>query len=211
MQYVLNGKCYSIIINRKDIKNMYLRVNENLDICVSANRFITNSTIENFIKNNTISINKMIETQKKRIIKNQKLYFLGKEKEIVVVDQLDKPLIDENKLYIKNSELINKYIKKLTIEVFTQELEKCYSLFEENIPFPILKIRKMKSKWGSCKKIDHTITLNSELIKYSIDDIDYVITHELSHFLEFNHSKTFWYYVQKYKPNYKINKKHLKE
>ena len=55
------------------------------------------------------------------------------------------------------------------------------------------------------------IKLNSELIKYSINEIDYVIVHELSHFIEFNHSKNFWKYVKKYYPNYKEAQKVLKE
>ena len=49
------------------------------------------------------------------------------------------------------------------------------------------------------------------LIKYSINEIDYVIVHELSHFIEFNHSKNFWKYVKKYYPNYKEAQKVLKE
>ena len=56
----------------------------------------------------------------------------------------------------------------------------------------------MKRKWGYCNKREKLIKLNSELIKYSINEIDYVIVHELSHFIEFNHSKNFWKYVKKY-------------
>ena len=33
--------------------------------------------------------------------------------------------------------------------------------------------------------------------------MDYVIVHELSHFIEANHSKDFWQVVEKYYPNYK--------
>ena len=69
----------------------------------------------------------------------------------------------------------------------------------------------MKAKWGYCNKVKNIIMLNLELISYSIDEIDYVIIHELSHLVHFNHSKEFWQTVKKYKPNYKNNKKVLKE
>ena len=84
-------------------------------------------------------------------------------------------------------------------------------MFEEDIPFPKLIIGKMRRKWGYCNKREKLIKLNFELIKYSINEIDYVIIHELCHFLEFNHSKNFWNYVKKYKPDYKNITKILKE
>ena len=83
-------------------------------------------------------------------------------------------------------------------------------MFEENIPYPNLKIRKMKTRWGVCNRKNNNVTLNSELIKYGYDQIDYVITHELSHFVHFNHSKDFWMTVSKYCPNYKKIRKSLK-
>ena len=75
----------------------------------------------------------------------------------------------------------------------------------------MLKIRKMKTRWGVCNKKTKTITLNSELMKYSIDKLDYVIVHELSHFIYFDHSKNFWKQVEKYCPCYKKIRKELKD
>ena len=46
---------------------------------------------------------------------------------------------------------------------------------------------------------------------YDITKLDYVIVHELSHFIHFNHSKEFWNLVNKYCPRYKQIKKELKE
>ena len=84
-------------------------------------------------------------------------------------------------------------------------------MFEEDIPFPKLMIGKMTRKWGYCNKRNRTIKLNFNLIHYSINEIDYVIIHELSHLIEFNHSRKFWSIVKKYKPDYKENQLVLKE
>ena len=54
------------------------------------------------------------------------------------------------------------------------------------------------------------VTLNYHLIKYDICCLDYVIVHELSHFIHPNHSKEFWTQVAKYYPNYKKVRKYLK-
>ena len=69
----------------------------------------------------------------------------------------------------------------------------------------------MKRKWGYCNARQKIVKLNFDLIYYSIDEIDYVIIHELCHLLEFNHSPRFWKLVKKYKPNYKENQRILKE
>ena len=69
----------------------------------------------------------------------------------------------------------------------------------------------MKTRWGVCNRRDNSVTLNSELIKYDLTKLDYVIVHELSHFIHFNHSKSFWNLVEKYSPNYKKIRKDLKE
>ena len=68
----------------------------------------------------------------------------------------------------------------------------------------------MKTRWGVCSKKGY-ITLNANLIKYDIKALDYVIIHELSHYVHFNHSKEFWKLVEKNYPNYKECKKILKE
>ena len=53
----------------------------------------------------------------------------------------------------------------------------------------------MTSRWGVNNVTKKIITLNTELLKKSIDLIDYVIIHELCHFYEGNHSNRFWYQV----------------
>ena len=95
--------------------------------------------------------------------------------------------------------------------MFKERLDYSYHVFLESIPYPKLKIRTMKTRWGVCNKRDNSVTLNSKLIEYNIEALDYVIIHELSHFVHFNHSKEFWMLVSKYNPNYKQIKKYLKE
>ena len=86
-----------------------------------------------------------------------------------------------------------------------------YNMYEENIPLPSLRIRKMTTRWGVCNIKTHIITLNYNLYKYNLECLDYVVVHELSHLIHPNHSASFWNIVEKYCPNYKLIRKTLKD
>ena len=119
--------------------------------------------------------------------------------------------IDNDKIYVQNEKTLEKWLKKEIKRIFSERLEYNYNLFDEDIPFPKLKIRSMKTRWGVCNKRDNSVTLNSKLIQYSLHEIDYVIIHELSHFVHFDHSREFWDTVRLHMPDYKKAVAILKE
>lgn len=73
---------------------------------------------------------------------------------------------------------------------------------------PLVTVRKMKTRWGSCSKRG-TIMLNTELVKAPTDCIDYVITHELCHLLERNHTPRFYCLLSKCVPDWERRKTRL--
>ncbi len=46
------------------------------------------------------------------------------------------------------------------------------------------RVRKMKTRWGTCNTVAHRIWLNLDLIKKPVECIEYVLVHELVHLLE---------------------------
>lgn len=210
MTITLNNQTFNVFITRKNNKNMYLRVKKD-GIYISCNYFVTASMIKSFIMKNETDIIRMYETVQRKEKKNEEFYYLGNSYDVVVLNTVSKIEFVGNQVFVKNKTYLNTFLKNECERIFNERVKICYNLFEEDIPYPKVMIGKMKRKWGYCNKRQELIKLNSELIKYSIDEIDYVIIHELCHFLEFNHSKNFWKYVKKYKPNYKENTKVLKE
>ncbi len=211
MEVVIDDEAYKVNIIKKNNKNTYLRVKSNLEINITTNYLMPSNEIIKFITNNESDVMEMIKRQKKKNKKEESFYYLGNEYNIVICNSIKKIVIDDNKIYIDDKKKLNNFLKKEALKIFTERLKFNYDKFEERIPFPVLKIRNMKAKWGYCKKAGNIVMLNFNLIKYGIDEIDYVIVHELCHLIEFNHSKKFWDYVRKYKPNYKENRKVLKE
>ncbi len=59
------------------------------------------------------------------------------------------------------------------------------------VSLPAWGIKRMKTKWGTCNVEAGRIWLNLELIKKPPQCLEYIIVHELAHFIERNHSERF--------------------
>ena len=208
--YKIDGKPYKIIVEKKANKNTYIKVKEDLSILITTNYFMRKGDIKDLLFKEEESVKKMLDKARKRLERESEFYYLGKKYDIIMVP-FNNIEIDDNKIYVKDTKMLEKWVKKQMIQIFKERLEHSYQLFEENIPFPDLKIRTMKTRWGVCNRSNLSVTLNSKLIRYDIKVIDYVIIHELSHLVHFDHSRAFWNTVEKYMPDYKTYVKILKE
>jgi len=211
MKYKINGQEYEVIIEKKNNKNTYIRVKEDMKIYVTTNYFISKSYIKNLLDNNKDYLEKMIIKRKLEQEKEDSFYYLGNKYDIIFVSSFKDVEIDNNRIYAKDVKQLEKWYQKQMIDLFQNRLEVNYKKFEEKIPYPNLKIRNMKTRWGVCNRKSQTITLNSNLMKYSVEKIDYVIIHELSHFVHFDHSSNFWNLVCKYQKDYKKIRKDLRD
>jgi predicted metal-dependent hydrolase len=71
------------------------------------------------------------------------------------------------------------------------------------------RVRRMKTKWGTCNIRDRRIWLNLELAKKNPDCVEYIIVHELIHLLERYHNDRFYAYLTRYLPAWKQLRKEL--
>ena len=71
---------------------------------------------------------------------------------------------------------------------------------------PALRIRTMKSRWGSCIPAKGIVTLNRRLIEHPRACIEYVAVHELCHFLEANHSPRFYGWLDAMLPDWRARR-----
>ena len=211
MKLEIDGIIYDVIIEKKNNKNMYLRVKEDLNIYVTTSYLTPNYLIKKFVKENVPFIKKQIEKMEKRIDKKLDYYYLGEKINVVIIDNLKKTSFENNTLYVKNKTDIEKWYKKQMKIVFKEHLDIIYNSFSKRVPYPNLVIRKMSTRWGVCNKKLEKVTLNSELIYKYPKYLDYVIVHELSHFIHFDHSRAFWELVSDNCPDYKRLRKEIQE
>ena len=72
------------------------------------------------------------------------------------------------------------------------------------------KVRRMKSRWGSCNIKTGTITLNLELAEHDKEALKYVIAHELTHLYVRGHDRRFYALLATFYPNWKEVRASLK-
>lgn len=212
MHINIENENYEVIVVRKNNKNLYIRVTEDLKVKITCPFMYTKSAINKILDENIMSIKKMINKQKlKNETKKDEGHMLLGKKINVCYKDVKKAVFESDTVYVKDDKMLDNWYKKKALEIFKTYLDEAYYVFDEKIPYPILKVRSMKTRWGVCNRKDNSVTLNLELIKKDHKYLNYVIVHELSHFVHFNHSASFWKTVGKYCPDYKIVRKELKE
>ncbi len=75
---------------------------------------------------------------------------------------------------------------------------------------PIVSVRWMKRRWGSCRR-DGLVTLNAALVICPPPLIDYVIIHELAHLVVPAHNSEFYRLLEIWLPNHRALKKELND
>ena len=104
------------------------------------------------------------------------------------------------KEYLRYKEQARKYIIRRL-----EELNKEYEY-----PYNRVSIRNQKTCWGSCSS-KRNLNFNYRILFLPSEQADYIITHELCHLKEMNHSPRFWKLVEKTIPNYREIKRELRK
>lgn len=208
MEVYFNNQTIQVYVIRKKIKNIYFRFDNDMNLVVSANKYISEKEIKKLIEQNKSSLEKMFKKVENKRQKDQEFWYLGNSYQVYIEENANTVSFDTGVVTCRNEEMLNRFIKNQTKEILKREVDYLKNIIQP--PEFILKIRKMKTRWGVCNYKSKTITLNSELIRYRIDDLRYVIVHEMCHFWYHDHSKEFWNMVSRYYPNYKEARKDLR-
>lgn len=189
------------------------------------------------IDTNLIDINKKIKLKANWILKQQAFFcsykpntperkyingethlYLGRQYKLQIIEDV----INEIKLYRgamimktkkTNTEYLekklNEWYKEKAIIHFEELLDSSLEKFSKyKIEKPVLDIRLMQKRWGSCTK-SGKIILNTELIKAPKGSIEYVVIHELCHLVHHNHNKEFYDLQNALSPNWEKWKEKL--
>lgn len=208
-----NGEI-SYSLTRKRVKNINFRIKSDGIVYISANRGVSESYIKELIIKNSEAFSRQINLLKERADRKppeNTFYLLGRKYDVEIISSSENKavLTDRFTVYTDNIELVDglteDFYRQKISEVYPRLMDEVRELIkEENIPAPsAVRIKEMKSRWGSCNVMSRAISLNSRLIKYPEGCIRYVILHELAHLKHKGHDRAFYGFVEKYMKDYK--------
>ena len=196
---------------------------QNGAVVVNAPWFFSNSKIRKIIEERrNIILNKIKEYQEeqtKKYIRNEIVKVLGEDCKVTInYKNLKKPT-----LTLEGRNLIiclpNKY-KKITDrdEILAKLIEKLYEkIAEEEIEGVMEKVRNLlkiapedyrikrleKNVMARFNFEDKIIFINPDIVKYSLDEIEYMVFNQFCHLKYKTHCQAFKELIKKYNPNYK--------
>lgn len=214
---------YIHIVNPK-LKHIYLSFDEERNLIIKSPK-VSQNRIEQLLIKKASWINtsrQKMEVKKGRKVdftKESELYFLGeahtlhlsphtKKRTTLTFDgdcfKLFYAHYDEAVFHKQIDSFYKEEAKRYIPEIVKEWSEKM-NLFPNQVRF-----RKTKRQWGSCSA-KNDLSFNTMMMKLPLDVIQYIVVHELSHIKHKHHQKSFWQFVEKHLPEYKMQVKTLKE
>jgi predicted metal-dependent hydrolase len=228
---IYGNKIIEFELIRKNVKNINLNVKPDMTVVISANDKVPKDYILKFVREKAPWIVKKIGYFKdvqpeqitvKKYISGESFKYLGKQYRLRVEESEDESVkyfhgfivlkVKDKKNHVRKEKLINDWFREKAVVNFNESLKRVYPLGEiYGVKKPEVQIRSMKARWGSCIKDKNIILLNYELIKAPKFCIDYVILHELVHFIHINHNAEFYNFMTSLMSDWKQRKEILDE
>lgn len=216
---------HNIQIFKKDVKDLTVKVTPIGEVILTAPIGTSNEYIEKVIKKRTSWINKKLHFFKKHekpireLVSGENFEYLGRNYRLKIYEskkEYTKLQRGYFEIFVKNKDdykrkeqLIYDWYYEKALFHFFNILQKFNQITKQDIKS--IKVRKMKTRWGSCNSFKRFINLNLELIKKPRKCVEYVLFHELVHLIHPNHSKEFYNYLTIYMPDWEQRKRKLED
>lgn len=224
-----DGNAISYTLERKPVKNINLRIRADQCVYVSAPKDVAAKMVDAFVVEKSAYILRALKKFKdknretvseNKFVNGETVKFLGRNLRLKVKNaSRSKVESDESyvTLYVKDEQnadlkkrVLETWLRKKCKDEITAICKKVYPQVKKyGVAFPEIQLREMVSRWGSCSPKKGFVTFNTALIAMPVSCIEYVVTHEFTHFLYPNHSKKFYQQLATFMPDWEERKKRL--
>lgn len=226
-----DGREIVFCLERKPVKNLNLRIRRDGRVFVSADRAVPREEIARFVQDKSkrvlAAIGRFAEAARvnprpKKYVSGETFFIQGRGLRLKV-SRAEKDAIATDGVYIflsvKNpgdfgakSRIVRRFLDRQCTTVFGEVMDGLYPVVRKyGVERPVLKIRSLKTRWGSCLFQKGVVTLNRRLLAAPRCCIEYVVLHELCHFIHPNHSPKFYAFLSALMPDWKSRKRLLEQ
>lgn len=224
---VVKGKQLPVAVSLKKMKQVRLKVFPSGEIRLSAPLDTPEEWIQSYLTEKTGWIEERLEYfQRTRAIEKEEHFvsgtstrILGRQMTVQIVPSPRKQIqIEDDKLIVmtpeKDQGRIDKQIgnwwQQASKRYYETILDRLYPIIAKHgIARPSIVVKKMSTLWGSCSRSKNNVNLNYYLFKANVPCVEYVILHELTHFLYPHHNKDFYDFITIHMPDWQERKKQL--
>jgi predicted metal-dependent hydrolase len=214
------------IIKKKNLKNLYVRVNPpEGKVTVSTPSDYPDEEIRLFVLKKMPEITKVRDRMlsqarqtEREYVSGESHYLWGKPYRLQVVYEGNKYVITKapNKIILNapkgstkesRERAFNEWYRQELKRVLDGVVSRCET--KTNLHADEYKIKNMRTKWGTCNIDKKRIWINLQLAKKPVECLEYVVIHELVHLIEKNHTHKFNALVEEFYPTWKEARKLL--
>lgn len=102
---------------------------------------------------------------------------------------------------------MEKWYREKTKEIVLEKIKLYENFFKDKVSE--VRVKEQKRRWASCTG-KNAILFNWRCSMAREDVVEYIVLHEMCHFVHRNHSKVFWNLVESIMPDYKEKHDYLK-
>lgn len=224
MPVTINGQTVQVEIIRKKMKTVRLRITPDGRIVLSAPYRVTEAWIRSFLDSKAGWIEKHYGRRSvpasDPIRDGASVCILGQPVSIRIIPAARRSVLWEGQSLVVQSprpddkaavmRQLERWWRERAMEQYGDSLRRLFPLVERyGVTMPALRIRRMKTLWGSCSIGKGVITLNYDLFRAPVPCIDYIVLHELTHFLYRRHDRDFYGFLTRHMPDWKQRKRSL--
>jgi len=212
-------------IVRKDIKNLHLGVYPPLGrVRVAVPLRVKDDAVRlavigklGWIKRQRACFDTQQRQSRREMVSGESHYFLGRRYRLRVIYREGAPKVILGKrieLHLppgatseQRERLLQRWYCRQLRELVPPLLKKWQKKL--NVSLVECRIKKMKTKWGTCTADARRIWLNLELAKKPVQCLEYIIVHELVHLIERHHNDQFLALMDEHLPQWRLRRAEL--
>ncbi len=224
---VLNVAGIAVEVDRKAIKNLHLsvyppdgrvRIAVPLRVDDDAVRLAIVSRLS-WIRRQCASFARQPRQSRREMLTGESHYLWGRRYRLNVVRHTG-----ANGVYVRGRNVIDLYIRpgagaarrKVVLNEWYREqlkakIPKLTPVWESKVGVDVaeLRVKRMKTRWGTCNIEARRVWLNLELAKKPLKCLEFVLVHEMVHLLERHHNERFAWHMDRVMPSWRLVREEL--